>query len=147
MIMSTKSADFPATPSSVAAARRLVRDAVMAFGLRDLDDRAELLASELVTNAVRHARGPVRVRASHRSTRTITVTVCDEASALPKLEHRERSDDRGRGLQIVDTISDRWGVETRENGKCVWFELVSANSDPEGGPDRPGSTTPGSTTG
>jgi anti-sigma regulatory factor (Ser/Thr protein kinase) len=135
MMMSTKSANFPATPSSVAAARRLVLDAVSAFGLGDLDDRAELLASELVTNAVRHAHGPVRVRASHRRARTITVTVCDEASALPTLEHRERSDDRGRGLQIVDAISDRWGVETRENGKCVWFELVSANSDPESEPD------------
>jgi anti-sigma regulatory factor (Ser/Thr protein kinase) len=130
MIMSTKSADFPATPSSVAAARRLVTDAVTAFGLGDLDDRAELLASELVTNAIRHAHGPVKVRASHRRARTITVMVCDEASALPTLEHRERCDDRGRGLQIVDAISDRWGVETRENGKCVWFELVSAVVDP-----------------
>lgn len=126
--MATKSADLPATPSSVARARRLVSDAVAAFGLRDVDDRAELLASELVTNAVMHARGPVRVRASRRRARTITVTVCDTESTLPRVEHGERTDDRGRGLQIVEAMSDRWGVVTRGDGKCVWFELVSGNA-------------------
>lgn len=124
--MTTRSADFPAMPSSVASARRMVSDAVAAFGLRELDDRAELLASELVTNAVRHAHGPVRVSASHRRDRTITVTVCDRASTLPTLERGGRSDGHGRGLQIVDAMSHRWGVERRGSGKCVWFELESA---------------------
>jgi anti-sigma regulatory factor (Ser/Thr protein kinase) len=105
----------------------MVSEAVGAFGLRDLDERAELLASELVTNAVTHAGGPVRVRASHRTARTVTVAVCDNASTLPTLERGDRSDGHGRGLQIVDAVSDRWGVVPRGNGKCVWFELVSAN--------------------
>jgi anti-sigma regulatory factor (Ser/Thr protein kinase) len=105
----------------------MVSEAVAAFGLGDLDERAELLASELVTNAVTHAAGPVRVRASNRTERTVTVTVCDNATALPTLERGDPSDGHGRGLQIVDGISDRWGVVPRGNGKCVWFELVSAN--------------------
>lgn len=129
--MATRSAEYPATPSSVALARRLVLDAVAVYGLRDLDDRAALLASELVTNAVTHSRGPVGVRASRPSARTIAVTVCDKEAALPKVERGDRLDDRGRGLQIVDAISDRWGVVTRRQGKCVWFELTSGDAPSE----------------
>jgi anti-sigma regulatory factor (Ser/Thr protein kinase) len=132
--MTTRSADFPATPSSVAQARRLVMDAAAAFGLRELEDRVELLVSELVTNAVRHARGPVRVRASRPRTRTITVMVCDKEYSRPTLERGDRSADGGRGLQIVDAVSDRWGVVSRADGKCVWFELVSGNSHTESRP-------------
>jgi anti-sigma regulatory factor (Ser/Thr protein kinase) len=129
--MAITSADFAAVPSSVAPARRLVLDAAAAFGLAELEDRAQLLASELVTNAVRHSRGPVRVRAAHPRTGTLAVTVCDDGGGRPTVQHQTGSGDRGRGLQIVDAMADRWGVAFRRAGKCVWFELVGADDHAE----------------
>jgi anti-sigma regulatory factor (Ser/Thr protein kinase) len=123
--MRTRSAVFPDDAASVASARHLVADAASASGLGELEALAELLASELVTNAVRHAHGPVSVSASQATEGTMTVTVCDHDRKLPRLKRHGSSSYGGRGLQIVDAIADRWGVVPKADGKCIWFELVS----------------------
>jgi anti-sigma regulatory factor (Ser/Thr protein kinase) len=70
-----------------------------------------LLASELVTNAVVHGAPPVEI------------TVGDAHPDVPQPRHAMREDEHGRGLLLVDRLSDRWGVDAHPPGKSVWFEL------------------------
>jgi two-component sensor histidine kinase len=83
-------------------------------------DTTQLLASELVTNAIRYAEGPVTLRLIKE--RTLVCEVIDNSSALPRLRHAARDDERGRGLQIVSRLSSRWGARRTATGKVVWCE-------------------------
>ena len=83
---------------------------------------AELLVSELVTNAVLHARSGARVDIEHVGT-TVRVAVCDDSPALPRVRHYGPEAVTGRGMLLVQRIADRWGVEPCDDGKCVWFEF------------------------
>ena len=118
------SASFPAVPESAGAARRFVKEAL---GQRDLapDDieKALLLTSEVVTNAVVHARTEFQL--SLRVTPgVIRVDVDDEGTGGELLTHAPRDAVRGRGLHIVDALAHRWGGEHRATGQHrVWFEL------------------------
>jgi anti-sigma regulatory factor (Ser/Thr protein kinase) len=87
---------------------------------------AELLISEVVTNAVVHARSPVEVVLSNPDS-SLSVEVSDESDVLPLLvEPAPDSDDHGRGLPLVRDLSDRWGVVENDAGKTVWFNLSIA---------------------
>jgi anti-sigma regulatory factor (Ser/Thr protein kinase) len=84
-----------------------------------------LATSEVVTNAVEHGAPPIDLRVDAADER-VRVEVRD-ASPLPP---RARGDDvagpsdvRGRGMTIVDRVTDRWGVEEQSDGKAVWFEV------------------------
>jgi len=118
--------ELPAMPRSVRAARHGVRELVALGGTNEeLIDVAELLTSELVTNAVRHtASGQVGVRvlvdAGH-----VTVEVRDEqVCGLPEHPVQPRdADEGGRGLLLVDRLADRWGVAPGDGHKTVWFRL------------------------
>jgi anti-sigma regulatory factor (Ser/Thr protein kinase) len=107
-------------PGNVAEARRFVAEALAGRG-GSLDD-CELMVSELATNAVRHGRSMFRVGV-HRLGQPIRIEVSDCNSRLPVEGAAGTDAQSGRGLQIVDTLSARWGVRPEAEGKTVWFEL------------------------
>ena len=86
-----------------------------------------LLVSEIVTNAVLHARTEVRV-SIEQGDDTIRVEIADESVSGPTVRHFTRQATTGRGLQLVDELADRWGSEPRNGGKVVWFELSASQS-------------------
>ena len=89
-------------------------------------DRAELLTTELVTNAVRHGGPPIVVEVTCEGTAGMTVEVCDGSDEEPVLKDAAPLDESGRGVLLVDLLSDEWGVDQRPgDGKAVWFTLRS----------------------
>jgi anti-sigma regulatory factor (Ser/Thr protein kinase) len=116
---------LPADPRAVRAARGLVRDACELWGLPRACDDAELLVSEIVTNAVVHARGDALVVVVRPARAGLRVEVHDGDPHA--LQRRRPAPDAlgGRGLQLVGELADAWGVERRQRGKAVWFELTS----------------------
>lgn len=109
---------------NVARARRFVVDAI---GTDDQGPRrdAALLTSELVTNAVAHARTPGKVQVKvERTPGRARVEVYDGSRTEPTFKPLTLDRDSGRGLAIVDAIADAWGVApVDDHGKVVWFEL------------------------
>lgn len=108
-------------PESVPTARRFVLDLGWADDERTRE-RLGSLTSELVTNAVLHARTPFVVKVSIRANR-IRVAVTDNSKTHPAIKQHEPTSATGRGLRIVEAIADRWGVDRLKTGKTVWFEL------------------------
>lgn len=118
--------DCRADPLAARHARMFVATAVKNWGLADLVERAELLTSEVVTNAVVHAYSPVHlVVQAHSSSVVVEV---EDASAQTHLvpEGEEVLEADGRGMVLVDALSDRWGWWEVDGGKVVWFALFAA---------------------
>ncbi|GAC1326498.1 MAG: ATP-binding protein [Mycobacteriales bacterium] len=114
---------LPALPESALAARRFAMQTLRAWDVpTEVSDPAVLLVSELVTNAVRHARGQVEL-VLERSTGVLRGAVRDGTRARPQARRAEPSDEGGRGLALVAALATRWGVLDDEPGKQVWFEL------------------------
>ncbi|WP_079123688.1 SpoIIE family protein phosphatase [Streptomyces sp. NBRC 110611] len=118
---------------SVARARELAREQLTDWGLQGLVDTTELLVSELVTNALRHGHGDIRLRLL--LDRTLVCEVWDADLAQPRRRRARDTDEGGRGLQLVGLLSRGWGSRRTPRGKTVWFELAlpdgeSAASDP-----------------
>ena len=114
-------------PEQVAEARRLVAGYLREVGEED-GEVAVLLVSELVTNAIVHGRAPLELRAaSAGSALRVEVHDRDPRRAPVLREHVTDNIDAiragGRGLQLVDTLADRWGWSDNGDGKMVWFEL------------------------
>jgi anti-sigma regulatory factor (Ser/Thr protein kinase) len=114
-------------PPAVRSARHALHLAAI-FGEAAEPD-ALLLVSELVTNSIVHAghcgNDAIRLRAGHDGS-TTRVEVCDRARSRSVPEIRRDTPptaEGGRGLMLVDALSDRWGMDTCERGTCVWFEL------------------------
>ncbi|MDQ3145785.1 MAG: SpoIIE family protein phosphatase [Actinomycetota bacterium] len=116
------SIDLPADTSSPSRARRFVGAALDALSAPMLAENAELLASELVTNAVVHGESTVRL-SMVMSQDTLRVSVSDNDPTPPVLRQPGNNDEHGRGLYLVEVLSRRWGVDVGERGKSVWFEL------------------------
>ncbi|MFI0235939.1 SpoIIE family protein phosphatase [Streptomyces sp. NPDC016845] len=116
----------PGDPEALRAARHMIRAAVRAWGARDSADEIELVADELVTNALMHTEGPavVTLRVLTGAERRLRVDVEDTSSALPRRRDAGDAGVSGRGLFLVDRLADVWGVEARGGGKCVWCEFV-----------------------
>ena len=116
------STDLPPDPRSAGAARRFVTRALHELGEDRLSELAELLVSELVTNAVLHARTTITLEVCHTGP-GVRVGVVDASPRGPR--QREFSDQAttGRGLTLVESLSSSWGTEPTRNGKSVWFEL------------------------
>jgi anti-sigma regulatory factor (Ser/Thr protein kinase) len=128
---------LPAHPSSVGLARRLVRGAATATGNSlpiDLLDDAELLVSELVSNAILHAGTPVDVEVSVETPTSVLVSVGDGSRRIPSRRHYGSAAATGRGLRLLERVSDEWGVTPRANGKTVWFRVSSPEEDRESRP-------------
>ena len=117
--------------SVVADARRAVGDWCLGWQLGHLVDSMELLVSELVTNAILHATGPVQVRGDYNGTR-VRVEVHDHDPAPPQAHVTPASalDEHGRGLQLVAMLADSWGNIRTSDGKAIWIELAAAGPPP-----------------
>ncbi|GGY07169.1 SpoIIE family protein phosphatase [Streptomyces djakartensis] len=120
----------PGDPAALADARHMIRTAVGAWGARDRADEIELVADELITNALMHTEGSaiVTLRALTGSERRLRVEVEDTSSALPRRREAGESGVSGRGLLLVELLTDVWGVEARGGGKAVWCEFVVPGS-------------------
>jgi anti-sigma regulatory factor (Ser/Thr protein kinase) len=116
------SLELPPDHTAAARARQFVAATLRTWGLEALVADAELLVSELVTNAVLHARSPARVNVEDAGT-VVRVAVCDDSSAPPRVRDYGPNAVTGRGMFLVDRIARRWGVDVDGRGKCVWFEV------------------------
>lgn len=121
---------FPRTAESVPAARRFARTTVEDWGLPELADPAELVTSELASNAILHARHTAfRVTLRRLSDDQVQVAVIDRSSTLPRQADPGDDEDHGRGLAIVDALSLKWGAEPMwwgtQKGKRVWADLAA----------------------
>jgi anti-sigma regulatory factor (Ser/Thr protein kinase) len=116
---------LPCDASSVGKARRLLRNELAAFDNADPDfaDAAGLLVSELVTNAVVHARTDVTLHVAVRRG-VLRIEVTDGSPVVPSARRPTALTGTGRGLQLVDHLADRWGVVKARKGKTIWFELA-----------------------
>ncbi len=103
-------------------ARRFVRQLLQQRDAPgEVVDVMELLVSELATNAVRHGAGPRQLRCVIENDQ-LTVSVSDASEAPPMLQSPAPLDPHGRGLRLVATLAERWGVNVRPGkGKDVWF--------------------------
>lgn len=111
-------AEFAPERAQVRAARRFVAQRVPA----DVRDNITLVVSELVTNAIEHARTPVTLRLAVAEDR-VRVEVADSSAILPAVVDLVNDSEGGRGLRIVEEVTDAWGIESSSNGKLVWFEV------------------------
>ncbi|MFD1660013.1 SpoIIE family protein phosphatase [Streptomyces caeni] len=111
---------LPEDPRAAGQAREHVRDQLATWGLDHLAITTELLASELVGNVIRHAKGPIHLRLlrSH----SLTCEVYDGSLSTPRIRHAAYTDEGGRGLQLVAALSRRWGARYHRDGKCIWTE-------------------------
>jgi serine phosphatase RsbU (regulator of sigma subunit)/anti-sigma regulatory factor (Ser/Thr protein kinase) len=111
------------TPKLTAArrARSLIRRPLRQWGLTELTPVVELVVSELVTNAVRYAQSKISLRLVLEG--ALFCEILDDSAALPRLRHASEEDERGRGLQVVSQIAQRWGTRRTGTGKVVWCEL------------------------
>lgn len=117
---------FPADPGAVRAARAAVRGQLGLWNLDSLGDLTALLVSELVTNALRHATGPIGVRLTRpaHAGDVLLVEVSDPLPEPPRRRAARPEDESGRGLQLLASASHRWGTRPGAGGKTVWFELA-----------------------
>jgi anti-sigma regulatory factor (Ser/Thr protein kinase) len=115
-------------PAAPAEARRRVRDAIRSWRVPVDLDAALLLTSELVTNAVRHEAGQgaqAVVLAIASSRGRLRVDVHDTSCSLPAVAEVPADAETGRGLLLVETLSDEWGFYRTPAGKAVYFTLAS----------------------
>lgn len=110
------------SPRAVGQARRMIARQLQAWGIDSRIDDLEIVASELVTNAVRYGAGPIEIHLVIGDG-AIRLEVSDHAESLPL--QREAADDEfgGRGMPLIEAISTHWGIEEFTGGKTVWAEL------------------------
>ncbi|MFD7731306.1 SpoIIE family protein phosphatase [Kitasatospora phosalacinea] len=109
-----------ADPSAVAGVREAATRTLEGWGLDALVFTTELVLSELVTNAIRYAGGPVMVRLIRSS--VLTCEVSDPSSTQPRMRRARLTDEGGRGLYLVAQLTERWGSRYTRNGKTIWAE-------------------------
>ncbi|MFJ9413446.1 SpoIIE family protein phosphatase [Streptomyces sp. NPDC101227] len=112
--------ELPAEPEAVGRARELATRQLAGWGLEELSYATELVVSELVTNAVRHASGPLHLRLLRDL--TLLTEVSDTGHTSPHLRHSASDDEGGRGLFIVAQLVQRWGTRYTPYGKTIWTE-------------------------
>ena len=123
--MTAASQTFPAEPASVPSARRFVRGTLDGMGLSAAWDAAEVLVSEVATNAVLHARSEFTVEVE-RAGEVVRVSVLDRSVVVPRQRTYGTQSTTGRGLRLVATLAVAWGVDRSAGGKAVWFEVRTA---------------------
>ncbi|MCA1656836.1 MAG: ATP-binding protein [Actinobacteria bacterium] len=120
---------LPADPTSAGVARRFVRATLIDWGISELEEAAALLVSELVTNAVLHARSAAEVALRLDGDR-LRVGVSDAVPAGPVRKRYGLEAATGRGMLLVERMARAWGTESSDAGKVVWFELVLGDASP-----------------
>ncbi|WST43797.1 ATP-binding protein [Streptomyces avidinii] len=113
---------LPRDLSSAGRARRLARGSLRAWELDQLTDTAELLVSEVVGNALRHARGPLRLNLRATGDR-LMCEVEDTCDTAPVRRTADLGAEGGRGLDLLDLLSESWGSARTATGKSTWFVL------------------------
>lgn len=109
-------------PVNVRAARRFVERALLDSDFTDLSDLVMLLTSELVTNAFLHAATSVDLLVELCDS-CVRVEVTDSGGGEPSVKPLDTSTTGGRGMALLDTLANDWGVTPLADGKVVWFEL------------------------
>ncbi|MFD7780761.1 ATP-binding protein, partial [Streptomyces sp. NPDC059753] len=119
--------------TSVRQARRLVRAQLGDWELEGLADTAELLVSELVTNALRHTRGPLRLNVQVRGSR-FRCEVEDTDPTGPVRSVVDADAEGGRGTELLDLLTEDWGSTRTATGKTTWCEMLTQTPSPKGSP-------------
>jgi len=117
-------------PDAVPVARHFVREKLRGTPLEHRSGDSELILTELVTNATLHGTPPVTVGVQVSSD-TARLEVADASSGTPVGLVRDPEAMTGRGLMLVEALSDRWGVDRRDHGKLVWAEVGLTPTQPE----------------
>ncbi len=112
--------EVPSDPAAVSGVRAAVSRQLAEWGLDEAAFVTELILSELITNAIRYATGPIRVRLLRD--RTLICEVSDTSSTSPHLRYAASTDEGGRGLFLVAQFADRWGTRYTGTGKVIWTE-------------------------
>ena len=114
----------PSLPRSVGELRRFAVASSRDQGFTGDCDALALLVSEVATNALLHGRGEVRLSVAQRAGR-LRVEVADGSDRLPQRREASLDAQGGRGLALLEELSDTWGVQALPlRGKVVWFELT-----------------------
>ncbi|MGW1785271.1 SpoIIE family protein phosphatase [Streptomyces sp. NPDC002143] len=129
--------DLPSDPAVVAEARKRAADRLTSWGLDEEVFTTELVVSELVTNAIRHATGPIRLRLI--MDQSLICEVSDSSGTTPHMRRARLSDEGGRGLLLVAHLTERWGTRHTLSGKTIWAEQflqpgAESRRSPAGGP-------------
>jgi anti-sigma regulatory factor (Ser/Thr protein kinase) len=119
-ISSRQSVVFIPTPSAISPVRRFVTETLSDWALADLIADAVVVASELATNAVRHANSAFRI-SLERATDAVRVEV-EDVSSTPPTDAQDRNP-ASLGLHVVEALAKQWGTEPRATGKVIWAEL------------------------
>ncbi|MFE0678588.1 SpoIIE family protein phosphatase [Streptomyces sp. NPDC058867] len=125
--------DLEADPAAVSRARANAARQLTDWGLEELDFTTELVVSELVTNAIRYGRPPIRLRLIHDG--ALMCEVSDAGSTTPHLRRAQNYDEGGRGLLLVAQLAEHWGTRHARHGKTVWAELSEDGQVPLPGLD------------
>ncbi|WP_322777915.1 SpoIIE family protein phosphatase [Frankia sp. Cas4] len=112
--------DLPADPAVVAGARDQASRQLAIWGLEEATFITELVVSELVTNAIRHAQAPLQLRLIFDG--SLICEVSDASSTAPHLRRARVLDEGGRGLLLVAQLTRRWGTRHTRSGKTIWAE-------------------------
>lgn len=124
--------DLPSDPAFVATARDLVTRQLDDWGLTGLQFTIELIVSELVTNAIRYGRAPIRLRLIRE--KLLICEVSDASGTAPRLRHARTTDEGGRGLFLVAQLARRWGTRYTSTGKIIWAEQSFPDPAANGNP-------------
>ena len=114
---------FVPTPTVLRAVRRFVADVLRGWGADQLVGYSQIIACELATNAMMHARSPFRLSIT-RKPAAIEIAVLDASTLRPETRPIDPNRPGGRGLVLVDRIAQRWGYRDEVDGKTVWAELA-----------------------
>ncbi|GLW58224.1 ATP-binding SpoIIE family protein phosphatase [Kitasatospora phosalacinea] len=111
---------LPEDPAVVRTARRLAEHQLAAWGLEELEFSTDLIVSELVTNAIRYGKSPIRLRLIND--RGLICEVSDSSDSTPHLRRAKSTDEGGRGLFIIGQLAQRWGTRFARHGKTIWAQ-------------------------
>jgi two-component sensor histidine kinase len=113
---------LPPTAASASRARHFVADTLDGWGLDGVDD-VVLLASELVTNALLHARTQMTVRVTEEGDGVVVLSVSDGSVQAPRGRQFSLESGTGRGLHLLESLAEDWGSDVRQDGKTVWCRV------------------------
>jgi anti-sigma regulatory factor (Ser/Thr protein kinase) len=119
--------DLPPEPRSATRARQLAREHLAQWCPAEMVETAALLVTELVTNAVLHARTAIVLKID-AAPGLVVLRVADQSNTVPIPRAYARDAATGRGLALVDELATAWGVEHSANGKEVWCEIEFEDS-------------------
>ncbi|MET8983390.1 SpoIIE family protein phosphatase [Streptomyces sp. NPDC004539] len=112
--------DVAPDPAAVADIRKKAVGQLKAWGLTSATFVTELIVSEMVTNAIRHAAPPIQLRLIHD--RRLICEVSDASNTAPHMRRARTYDEGGRGLLLVAQLTQRWGTRPTAKGKTIWAE-------------------------